>query len=81
MGADFSDLAKKWPSAWVARTKISEFTGGLVSERYLAHLDARGKGPAGKVKIGRKIAYPVEEVVKWLERRADETTTTERTKK
>jgi len=72
MNTSFSILAERWPSAWVSRTKIKEFTGGTVSEKYLANLDSAGKGPAGRVRIGRKIAYPVAEVVRWLESRATE---------
>lgn len=66
----FQKLAENWPSAWVARTSIHHFTGGIVSEKYLANLDSSGKGPQGRVRIGRKIAYPVNEVVAWLEARA-----------
>ena len=72
MNTSFSILAERWPSAWVSRTKIQDFTGGTVSEKYLANLDSAGKGPAGRVRIGRKIAYPVAEVVRWLESRATE---------
>ncbi len=72
MNQSFSILAEHWPSAWVSRTKIQEFTGGTISEKYLANLDSQGKGPAGRVRIGRKIAYPTAEVVRWLEGRAQE---------
>lgn len=67
---NFKALAERWPSAWVARTAIPTFTGGIISEKYIANLDSQGKGPAGRVRIGRKIAYPVNEVVRWLENRA-----------
>lgn len=70
MNATFQELAAKWPSAIVARTEIARFTGGAMSERYLANLDSAGKGPSGRVRIGRKIAYPVGELVKWLEGRS-----------
>ena len=63
-------LADKWPSSIVARTEISVFTGGLLSEKYLANLDSAGKGPEGRVRIGRKICYPVSELIRWLESRS-----------
>jgi len=66
----FQEMANKWPSAWVARQEVSRFTGGIISEKYLANLDSAGKGPAGRVKIGRKIAYPVKEFIAWLESRS-----------
>jgi len=31
-----ASMADKWPSPLVARTEISAFTGGLLSEKYLA---------------------------------------------
>jgi hypothetical protein len=66
----FQALADKWPSAFVARTEAEKFTGGLIGEKYLANLDSAGKGPAGRIRCGRKIVYPVNEFIKWLESRS-----------
>jgi hypothetical protein len=55
----------------VARTEIERFTGGIIKEKYLANLDCQGKGPEGRIRIGRKIAYPVTSVIDFLERRAE----------
>ena len=62
--------AHRWPSEIVARTEVSRFTGGLISEKYMANLDAQGKGPSGRVRCGRKIAYPVASLVEWMENRS-----------
>ncbi|HOQ43385.1 MAG TPA: hypothetical protein PK178_14590 [Smithellaceae bacterium] len=70
MAASFQDMANRWPSAWVARTQVERFTGGIIGEKYLANLDCAGKGPAGRVRVGRKIAYPTGELVRWLEARS-----------
>jgi hypothetical protein len=70
MGSIFQEMVDKWPSSLVARTQIKHFTGGLISEKYIANLDSQGRGPAGRVRIGRKIAYPVNEVIQWLQKRA-----------
>lgn len=70
MGALFQDMATKWPSTWIARTEIERFSGGMISEKYLANLDSAGKGPAGRVRCGRKVVYPVLELVSWLESRS-----------
>lgn len=67
----FESLARKWPSAWVARTEIARFTGGLVSEKYLANLDSQGRGPEGRFRLGRKIAYPVPCLLAWLQGRSE----------
>jgi hypothetical protein len=68
---DLKTLSEKWPSAWVARQEVDRFTGGIISEKYLANLDCRGLGPKGRVRVGRKIAYPVTELVSWLEGRSE----------
>ena len=67
---DLKDLASRWPSPFVARTEIKNFSGGLISEKYLANLDSQGAGPAGRFKIGRKVGYPVDSLIRWLEGRS-----------
>jgi len=66
-----ASMAEKWPSAWVARTEAEKFSGGMIGEKYLANLDSAGKGPAGRIRCGRKVAYSVNEFVKWLEARSE----------
>ena len=66
---DLSRLIEKWPSAFVARPEIARFTGGLIQAGTLANLDAKGLGPEGKIRVGRKVAYEVHALVKWLEGR------------
>ena len=67
----FKTIAENWPSNIVARTHISRFTGGAISEGYLANLDCQNKGPAGRFRIGLKIVYPIVELVAWLESRSE----------
>ena len=55
----FQSMADRWPSTWVARQEIKRFTGGIINPKYLANLDSQGKGPEGRIRVGRKIAYPV----------------------
>ena len=68
---NFKELVDRWPSAWVARQEIGTFTGGFVSEKYAANLDSRGLGCKGRIRVGRKIAYSVTELVAWLEGRSE----------
>ena len=70
--ADLKCMAESWPSPFVARTEIKTFTGGLISEKHLANLDSLGKGPEGRIRVGRKIAYPIKQLVSWLEARSQE---------
>lgn len=66
-----SDLGDKWPSKWVSRQSIGEFSGGILNPRTMANFDTRGLGPGGRVRIGKKVAYPVQKVIQWLEKRAE----------
>jgi len=66
----FQSIADNWPSPFVARQEVSRFTGGILTPSYLANLDSQGKGPKGRIRVGRKIAYPVREFVAWLESRS-----------
>ncbi|MFZ4438354.1 MAG: hypothetical protein ACOYOS_08005 [Syntrophales bacterium] len=70
MATLFQDMAAKWPSTWVARTEVERFCGGMITEKYLSNLDSAGKGPAGRIRCGRKVAYPVAELIAWLESRS-----------
>jgi len=67
----FTTMAENWPSPWIARHEVRNFTGGIIDPKYLANLDCQGKGPAGRIRIGRKIAYPVDQFVQWLEDRVE----------
>jgi phage terminase Nu1 subunit (DNA packaging protein) len=66
---DFSSLARKWPSSFVSREKVAEFTGGIINPRTLANLDSAGHG-IKRFRIGRKVVYRVEDVCEWLAERA-----------
>lgn len=66
----YLSMIEKWPSAVVARTHIEEFTGGLISPKYIANLDCIGEGPP-RVLFGRKVGYPVEGLVAWLRKRSE----------
>lgn len=67
---DLKGLSERWPSSMVSRTEIGRFTGGIISEKYLANLDSQGIGPLGRIRVGRKVAYPVESLIAWLEKRS-----------
>lgn len=69
-GFDFEELANKWESAVVARSEIGRFTGGAMTPGYLANLDSAKIGPP-RLRIGRKVVYPVRSLVEWMESRAE----------
>ena len=65
------DMASSWPSEIVSRCEIGAFTGGALKERYCANLDSAGKGIQGRFRIGRKVCYPVNSVIDFLEKRSE----------
>ena len=69
---DFSGIIKSNPCGFIPRQNILVATGGLIKPKYVANLDADpdAEGIGGRFKVGRKICYPVHEVVAFLERRA-----------
>ena len=66
----FKSLIEKWPSTIVAREEVGRFSGGILSPKSMANIDSSGEGPEGAIRVGRKIAYPVDSLVCWMERRA-----------
>jgi hypothetical protein len=69
MEFDFKSMKKKWASSIVAREEIKTFTGGAISEKYMANLDSQHQGPK-RFRIGHKVCYPVDSLILWLEKRS-----------
>lgn len=67
---NFEEMAKTWPSGLVARSEVGRFSGGLLNGRTLANLDSAGMGPPNRIRVGRKIAYPVRDLIRWIAGRA-----------
>lgn len=63
----WSKQATKWPSVWVARKKISDFTGGLFTIGHMANMDVLHQGPRGAIRVGRDVAYPIDDLIFWLD--------------
>ena len=69
MKTNLKAMAVKWASGYVARSEIRRFTGGAVAPGTMANLDSRGLGPQGGIRLGRKVVYPVHDLIAWLESR------------
>lgn len=66
---DFSQIIKNNPSGYILRKDLTEKTGGLLHGRTMANLDSLGLGIPGRLLIGkRKVAYPVQAVVEYLQK-------------
>ena len=66
---DFNKLAAAWSSPLVARSQhqLDKFSGGILNARTLANADCLGTGPKGRVRVGRKVAYPVDSLIEWMQ--------------
>ena len=69
---DLSILLENWPSPYVARTEVEKFSGGILKARTLANLDSQGKGPRGRFRVGRKVAYPAASLVEFMQKQSEE---------
>ena len=58
-------MAAAWPSEFIARKKVAEFTGFLLTGKTVANYESQKKGPP-KVKCGRTSGYPKRPFVEWL---------------
>ncbi len=63
-----TELEKSLPPIF-ARKEVSKLTGGLVAPHTLANADSLGKGPNGRLLIGRHTAYNRNDFIAWLRTR------------
>jgi len=66
----FQKLKENWSSPIVARHEVAKFSGGLLNPRSMANLDSLKQGCPGKITVGRRVAYPVDALIEWMQERA-----------
>ncbi len=66
---DLDKLAEEWPSSFVARSEIENFTKGMYKSGSLRTLDSAKLGVKRKIILGTKIAYLKADVVEWIRER------------
>lgn len=49
-----------------SREEAARQLGGLICAKTLSNLDALGKGPSVKLRVGKKVAYERDNFLKWL---------------
>lgn len=67
----YDQFAEKWPSPFVARQSSGSFSGGILNPKTLANLDSQGRGPSGRIRVGRIVAYPVGSLIAWMANRTE----------
>lgn len=63
---DLAPYLDKLPP-FIARKRVSYFTGGAISPKKLANDDARSKGPLVRQWIGESVVYPTPFFLAYLE--------------
>jgi len=66
---DLNRLVTTWGAPFVSRKQVAKFSGGLLNPRTLANYDCKGEGPRERFRVGRDVAYPVDALIEWLEKR------------
>ena len=66
----FTLLKKVWSSTLVARSEVGRFSGGVISPHYIANMDCRGLGAKERLRIGKKVVYPVDSLIDWLKEKS-----------
>lgn len=64
---DLSELRQTLPPI-VARKKLDQYLGGIISKAYMANLDSQGEGPP-QVRFGKNVGYLRDPLVDWLQSR------------
>ena len=71
---DLSEMAIRWPAPWVVRSQkeLDKFSGGILNARTMSNLDSQGRGPKGRIKVGKKVAYKVESLIEWMQDKSEQ---------
>ena len=66
MKIDLEKMDADWPSPFVARNKINEFTKGGNKKSTMATYDAAGQGVARRFVLNKTIFYLKSDLIEWL---------------
>lgn len=53
----------------VTRRDVERLTFGLIKAKTIGNKDSLGEGPSSRINVGKKVAYPREAFLAWLEER------------
>ncbi|MBN2429500.1 MAG: hypothetical protein JXK94_14295 [Deltaproteobacteria bacterium] len=68
------EFVANWRFKYVTRKdeELRKATGIPYSAKTMCNLDSLGKGPQGRIKFGRHIAYPARSFFEWFVKRIEE---------
>lgn len=64
------DILEKKPTV-IFRSELSDITNGVFNSRTQANKDSIGTGISGRFKLFNKVAYPSEEVIRYIKGRIE----------
>ena len=67
VSVDLTELRRTLPPV-IARKKLDQYLGGIISKAYMANLDSLGEGPP-RIKFGKNVGYLRDPLVDWLQSR------------
>lgn len=62
-------LKNGWNKPFVLRKEVAQFSNGLFSSTQICTADHRGQGPDERFYFKSNVAYPIEQLVAWMEQR------------
>ncbi len=60
-------LLQMYPIGLVPRNKIEIATGEILNSKTMSSLDSLNTGIKGGIKIGKKMCYPIDEIIKYIQ--------------
>ena len=64
-------IIKRAPGPVISRPEAWRLSGYEIAPTTFRNLDSLGKGPGGRVKIGRRVGYRTEAFARWLAERIE----------
>lgn len=64
--AEFVALLSERLPPVIARDEVERALGGIVAMQTLTNADSQGKGPEVAYRIGRRVAYRTDSLVRWI---------------
>lgn len=59
-------LSELFPIGLIPRSEIERATGGILCARTMSNADSRKDGIGTKVYVGKKICYPINDVIEYI---------------
>ncbi len=69
MTVNFSKIKDSCQTGYILRKNIGRATDGMLNPRTMANLDVKNEGIKNRIKINNKVAYNVDYVIEYLQKK------------